>query len=346
MDLKELYGQVKDSILELDLSKIWPGFELLKFALYDNEKCFFNGAYIEKTDAFSANTSIIYEGERIAIWNVLEELEIPVLASKIVHEMFHGFQGQQGWTCWPDEMEALRNYRYDAGNLSLKLRENELLLSLLKGFDGDAFRELLSHRKFRSERYPYEFSYESQAEEIEGTANYVEWQALRQLDPGKALELEAHMRAVMTQPAHLFPIRISCYYAGALMIHALKQAGLYDFTAAERPVIHKILEGVVPSAGDFPWKEALDRRASEAVDAFYEETRRIVRTALEKNEAVLTGPYELVYVNIYNARCFENYLTSTFFLMYREGEENKMLPGNFVIRMKDEKTIEKVYRWE
>ena len=32
--------------------------------------------------------------------------------------------------------------------------------------------------------------------------------------------------------------------------------------------------------------------------------------------------------------------------MYREGAEDKMLPGDFVIKMKDEKTIDTVYRWK
>ena len=48
--------------------------------------------YIEKTDAFCANTSIVYEGEQIAIWMVQEDLDESVLTSKIVHEMFHGYQ--------------------------------------------------------------------------------------------------------------------------------------------------------------------------------------------------------------------------------------------------------------
>ena len=51
-------------------------------------------------------------------------------------------------------------------------------------------------------------------------------------------------------------------------------------------------------------------------------------------------------MNVYNARCYDGYLTSTYFLMYRENEENKLLQGDFVIRMKDQKTIDTVYRWK
>lgn len=54
---------------------------------------------------------------------------------------------------------------------------------------------------------------------------------------------------------------------------------------------------------------------------------------------------ELLALNIYDARCHKGYLTSTYFIMVREGEEEKMLPSNFVLKMRDEKTIETVYRW-
>lgn len=346
MDLSSLYRQVAEAITRLDLNSIWPGFEPLKFALFDNEKCFFDGHYIEKTDAFCANTSIVYEGEQIAIWMVQQELDISVLTSKIVHEMFHGFQTLQGWDCWPNELEALLQYEYSAENLCLKLRENELMLELLVSFDSSCFSELLSLRKLRSEKFTYQFSYEMKTEEIEGTANYVEWQVLKQLDVGKAVELEEKMRAAMTEPKQLFPIRISCYYTGALMINALLGAGKYRFETAERPAILAVLKDVAPSMGDFPGKEDLILRTAQAVGEFNAETVSIIQAALQRDEVVLNGPLELKYVNIYDARFLDGYLTSTFFLMYSEKGDDKMIPGNFVIRMKDEKTINTVYRWK
>ena len=100
MRLDELYDQLSRTISALDFERIWPGFTPLKFALYDDEHCVLDGSYIEKTDVFCANTSIVYQGEQIAIWNVAEEIKPAILASKIVHEMFHGFQNRQGWDCW------------------------------------------------------------------------------------------------------------------------------------------------------------------------------------------------------------------------------------------------------
>ena len=346
IDLETLHREISEAVSKLDFAGIWPGFAPLPFALFDDEKCFFDGRYIEKTDAFCANTSIVYEGRQVATWKAAEALETPVFASKLVHEMFHGFQNQQGWTCWPNEIEALFRYEYDADNLGRKLRENELLLSLLDRFDADAFRELLSLRKLRSERFPYQFGYEIQTEEIEGSANFVEWQVLRQLAPEKAEALTARMREVMTAPEQLFPIRISCYYTGALMIHALQSAGLYDFSPARRPVLSAILREALPAAGSFPKQAALTEAAARAISAFHDQTDAIIQTALKRNEIVLKGPAELGFVNIYNARCRNNFLTSTFFLLYRTEAGETMLPGDFVIQMRDETTIETVYRWE
>lgn len=347
MNLEALYMQVKNTISSLDFNGIWPGFEPLKFALYDDETCFFDGHYVvEKTDEFCANTSIVYRGEQIAIWMVQEDLEISVLTSKIVHEMFHGYQRLRGWDCWPNELEALFRYKYDAGNLCLKLRENELLLALLNHPDGSALQELLAHRKLRSMKYPYEFSYESKVEEIEGTANYVEWQVLKQLDENKANELTERMRALMTKPKYLFPIRISSYYAGALMINALRGAGGYCFEPATRPMILSKLKDVYPCEVDFPGKADVIRKVADAVETFNEETESIIRSVLEKNQVVLNGPLELMGVNVYDARCHNGFITSTYLLMYREGDQDKLLQGNFVIKMTDEKTIDTVYRWE
>ena len=111
-DLEKLYKQLSESIGTLDFDAIWPGFSPLKFALYNEKECFFDGRYIEKTADFCANTAIEYQGELIAIWNVEEEMAIPKFTSCIVHEMFHAFQEKQGWDCFANEMEALYNYKY------------------------------------------------------------------------------------------------------------------------------------------------------------------------------------------------------------------------------------------
>lgn len=346
MKLDELYGQVMQAIAALDFEQIWPGFAPLKFALYDEKACFYDGAYIEKTDAFCANTSIVYRGEQIAIWKATDALPVAVLVSKIVHEMFHGYQLCQGWDCWADEMEALYRYTYSAGNLGLKLHENALLLSLLDRFDRAACMELLSCRKLRSEKYPYEHAYESRVEEIEGTATYVEWRTLKQLDKQAAAAMEERMRAAMTKPEKMFPIRISSYYTGALTVYMLVNMGLYSYTPTERPVIDKVLKNICPSDAAVSDGEGDMQRAADAVTDFHQKAEAVIEAARKRNEIVVNGPAALACVNIYDAWCYKGYMTSRHFLQYVENGTKKTIDGSFVLKMADEKTIARVYRWE
>ena len=346
MKLDELYDRIHDAVLSLNYEEIWRGFSPLKFALYDDESCFFDGAYIEKTDDFCANTSIAYKGEQIAIWKVEGDPDITVLTSKIVHEMFHGYQTVKGWDCWADESEALYRYRYNIENLTIRMRENELLVSLSDRFDPAVYKELLSHRKLRSEKFPYEYSYECKVEEIEGSATYVEQMVLRQLDKSAAAGMTARMRSVITDPECLFPIRISSYFTGALLINAMVASGDYYFSSANRPVIDRVIVGTDRSDGSFPGKTELCKKVSDAVASYNRESERIIRSALEKNAIIAEGPLELLGVNIYDARFYMGYITSRYFMQYRGESGKTTLSGNFVIRMADERTISRIYEWD
>ena len=345
MNLEQLYAQISEAVKRLDFDRIWKGFLPLKFALYNEKECYFDGKYIEKTADFCANTAIEYHGEYIAIWNVEETLDIDVFASKMVHEMFHAFQEMQGWNCHAKEMEALYKYRYEVQNLCIKMHENELLLSLEDSFEISKYEELLTCRKYRSEKFPYEYQYEACVEEIEGTANYVEWMVLEQLNSEKSQALIGDMKNVMLQPEYFSPIRISSYYTGALMVSVALKANEYHMDTTERPYGLTILKNHVIKEELFDAGKISYPKVTDAIRQFDEETIAIIASALERNDIVLTGPLQMKSVNIYDARCKDNYITSRFFLMYVENNQDKVIRGNFVIKMRDEKIIDKVYRW-
>lgn len=131
MDIEKIYNQVQEYLNKINFEALWLNFRPLKFALYNQNECFFNGRYIDKTDQFIANTSILFQDEYIAIWNLQEDIPIEILVSKIVHEMFHGFQMKNNEMRWANELEALVKYKYSDENLSIKLKENRLLNELL-----------------------------------------------------------------------------------------------------------------------------------------------------------------------------------------------------------------------
>ena len=77
--LDRIYAEINDKLKKLDFQKLWPGFSPLKYALYNDSECYFNGEYIPKTDDFCANTAIHFNGEVIAIWQLKEETDIDIL---------------------------------------------------------------------------------------------------------------------------------------------------------------------------------------------------------------------------------------------------------------------------
>ena len=53
----------------------------------------------------------------------------------------------------------------------------------------------------------------------------------------------------------------------------------------------------------------------------------------------------MIGVNLYDARYKDGYITSRYFVIYQEGDQQKTIYGNYIVRMADETTIECIYRW-
>ncbi len=340
MDLKTAYDLVAERLERIDFAALWPGFRPLKFALYDGERCFFDGTYIPKTAEFMANTSIEFRGEQIAIWQLEGEPDPDQLTASLVHEMFHAFQTLSGESRWADERVALMAYRYTAENLSLKLREAEHMRVVLAG-DAARFNALLRLRKRRAELFPAEYDYEARIEQIEGTANFVELEALTQLDTEKGRTGWDKLLARITDPAEYTPIRVISYDVGAAFLASIQRCSAYDFHSfTETPFALGILEGIKSAEEDIP----VDPRMAEQVSAYRLETERIIQTALVKEEVVLEGPHSLASLNVWDARWNGKYAVSNHFIAWWEGPEMRSLEGNFVAELDQDCTILRVYR--
>ena len=339
MDLKKLYYKAKSYIDIVDFSKLWRGFEPLKFALYTDNECFFDGAYIEKTDDFIGNTSILYNGEWIAIWLVQEEMNPIVLTSKIIHEMFHGFQSMHNDSRFANELDALYNYKYEEDNLNLKLKENHLLYHLSTQFDKNMFREFLQIRKYRFDTFRYAYHYEASIEQIEGIANFVEIQCLKQLSIELFEKKLSAMRERIINPSNLLPIRVICYDIGALMLYVMTENniafedGFSSVTFAE--AILSDVEGkkYVP---EYSMKHLLDSYNANA--------KATICKAIEKNILVIDTPCNLLGVNVYNAVFYENYIISRYCVMFGSDNNQQIEYGDFVIETNAYKKATKIYR--
>ena len=337
--MEKLYTAVKTQIDRVDFSKLWADFKPLKFALYTDQTCFLDGAYIEKTEAFLANTSIFYNGEWIAIWYVQEDMDPVVLASKLIHEMFHGFQRMHGESRFPDDLDALYHYRYEEENLNLKAKENQLLCSLLTGFDQETFAIFLQIRKYRAEAFSYAYRYESCVEQIEGTANYVELCSLRQMSAElfkkRLLQIQEHVM----DPSNLLPIRGICYDTGTLLLYVMKQNKMaYDEGFSAVTISENMLGSVEGK------KYPSEYSTKDMVDSFYLQAVNIIRKAVEKHELVMETPCDILALNVYDAVFCDDHIISRYFVMFGSEENPRLEYGDFVVETRDYKKATKIYR--
>lgn len=337
--LETLYKKIDEYIKKVNFETLWVGFKRLKFALYDDEKCFFNGKYISKTNDFIANTAIFYQGEPIAIWCVKEEIDPVILASKIVHEMFHGFQKANGEKRFFDELDALYNYKYTHEHLSVKLQENQRICELISTFSKEKFDELLRMRKYRYTHFLYEYRYEASIEQIEGTANYVELQSLKQLSP----DLYAHKIRSMIQNVcnanNFFPIRIVCYDVGALLLCVLKENGLPYDTGFTDITFAESLLSTIPEEN-----LVVEQTIGDGIEKYYAAAGRTIASAIAKNDVVWEGLSDILGVNVYNAVYYQNYIISRYFVMYADKGETRVEYGDFVIETNEYKKCNKIYK--
>lgn len=339
INLECLYYEIKKHIDKVDFSKLWRGFEPLKFALYTENECFFDGKYIPKTDEFLGNTSICYNNEVIAIWNVMEQTDSIVLASKMIHEMFHGFQLINNESRFPNELDALYEYKYTDQNLSLKFEENVIISELLDNFEFDKFQKLLKIRKFRASNYSYEYHYETCVEQIEGAAQFVELCALKQLSYDTYLDKLNKLKSRITINGNLLPVRIISYDVGALLLLILNENGIeYQSGFVNTP----FSEYLIANMSECELNVELSMGAT--INSYYENADLIISKAIESNDVVNEGLFDLLGVNVYNAIYRNGFIISRYFVMYGDKNCPKVEYGDFVIETPEYMKVSKIYR--
>ena len=350
MELSYAYDQVLSRIERLDFPALFRGFRRFPFALYNDSEAVFCGKRIARPKEFIANTSIMYNGEYIAIWNLMEETyDFDVLASKLAHEMFHAFQNVNGEKRWANERAALVKYRYEEADLAAKTEEAACMRRCLLCFDREAFDRLLALRKARMDRFPFAYDYEARIEQIEGTANYVELEALSQLDEGKGEKRKKEALDEISDPTRYFPARAVTYMTGAAFLSCLRRYTDIDTESfTDTPFSVEALKNAAPCA--LPEGDA---RVAACLEKWRARTREKVSCAIEKNEVVLEGTHCLAAWNVYDGYWDGKYALLTYFLGYTDGplpdtqeqvlSQMKILNGNFVAEMNADMMLRRVW---
>ncbi|MCL2404393.1 MAG: hypothetical protein FWC92_02470 [Defluviitaleaceae bacterium] len=229
--MRELYTAVKAELNRVDFNAIWPGWtKPVPFALVGKDQVYLDGREAPLGDGFWANTVITYEGEMLATWiveNPAEE-DIQILASNLVHEMFHGFQG--AWEGRGANEMTLMRYPDDLTTYRIKAAEIKLLLRAYTKSDHDALADFISLRKSRAQLLGDVAAHEFWCETGEGTAEFAGLCALMQLSPEKFEKHinQNHLQTLSNPGEKLFSVRYMSYFTGAVLCLTLKKLGV-DF---------------------------------------------------------------------------------------------------------------------
>ena len=323
MELLSLFQAVAKQLDRLDFSALYPRYHRFPFALYNEERVCLEGRLFPWDDRFLGNTSIEYEGQRIAIWSVaLDPLPPVSLAASMAHEMFHCFQFEQGEHRFPDDLRLL-NAPIEPDFYRLKLAENRALAVACRTGDAAEFRRFAALRNERAVRFPQIAAEEWKAETIEGTAETVCLRALRVLEPAQYAEtLARYLAKLENELPLLFDARRLCYYTGTVLCLTLERLGLPT---------HNSFSGATLYEQNRP-TEALRADAPEeaALSAFFTEHTQQQQTLIEAHrqahafipcEAAICGYDPMNMVRVGQA------LYCSHFLFIRQGETTRRLDG-------------------
>lgn len=364
MELELMHREIDNRLTKLNISEIWEGFRLYAFALYNDDYVVMkkNDTIIRfpRTDEFMANTAILYEGKHIAIWKVTDCINFDILASKLLHEMFHAYQQQMGDCRFADESGAVTGYRYSSLYFSVKRRENKLLLQLSRNADckhgceafGKGYAQLCGYRRWRKQCFPYEYDYDAKVETIEGAARYVELAALKVLAPAYYDSEIKRMTAMLEDAGNLFPTRPPLYETGALLLTVLKKNGGFDTRLNEKHSFSDMLLDNAPNANeDIDVSE--DEEVKLALNEYNAGLEARVSRAILKEPIVRAADGKKITLAAFNSYAPETlakqeqiWLYSSFFVMYHiEGEQSDVtLMGDFLICLDESGGVSSIYR--
>lgn len=227
MNLLDIYTSVNTILNTVDFSSLFEGFHKYRFALYTSKEIILDGNIIPYQDGFRGNTSILYESEYIAIWNVeFDPIDDPErLAYCLVHEMFHCHQQTNNETRYPSDFELL-NYPDDVENYVNKYNENRYLADAYEQHDIESLRKFAYVREMRCKMYPSMVRQELNAETLEGMAEYIGLKALERISAEKYRAIvNDYLGKLKEESDLLFDIRRISYFTGAIFFLCLDQFG-------------------------------------------------------------------------------------------------------------------------
>lgn len=227
MSLPEMWEAVRQILETIDFDSLYEGFRPYPFALYNAEEAFLEGKMIPRPNAFMGNTSIEFQGELLAIWDMdIDPVEDPEhLAFCLIHEMFHCHQRANDESRYPSDLDLLKDPD-DLEYFVKKYHENNELSHAYENKDIESFRRFAALRAARYAAFPDIVREEWKVETIEGMAEYVALKAFARINPEKfRAVVHHHLGKLREESELLFDTRRIAYFSGAIFFLCLERFG-------------------------------------------------------------------------------------------------------------------------
>ena len=219
---------------------VWPGLTSFPFIIYDEKEQVAVGAkwperytqaekgiWVAKglDSQLFGNSSIVYHGARVAIWDVRtwpEGISAAQAAADITHEMFHAFQWEVMSGLPPANELLLPVYPHSARSVALVIEENKMLAEIIANPDAATIEKCLcsiaSLRKHREDEVGTQFFEVDKCSETgEGTAAYAEIRMKAIIERSTTFDAAASYASFLTDEKILSHYRHRCYVVGLIL---------------------------------------------------------------------------------------------------------------------------------
>jgi len=281
--MRALYKAVKQELNRIDFNAIWPGWvKPVPFALVGKDQVYLDTGEAPLGNTFWSNTVTNYEGNLIATWCVdkPDEEDTELLASNLVHEMFHAYQ-EQNWKASGANELALLSYPDSLTAYRIKAAEANLLHRAYTDSDPNALVNFISLRKSRAQIIGDIIMEELLVEDNEGTAEFAGLCGLMQLSPKKfEMQINQHLQVLKHPGGMLFNVRHMSYSTGAVLCLTLKKLGIdfYHLLGSGQPLFEVI-------SGEDSTADAFDKYYT-AKKARFDDYLATAKDTIKKNAAI------------------------------------------------------------
>jgi len=341
--MRTLYQTVSATLDKIDFGAIWLGFQRYHFALYDETNVYLGEYTFPRDNRFLGNTAIDYEGDVIAIWNISDptQEDPQLLASNIVHEMFHVYQKKHNEKRYPNDLVML-DYPTAIENYQLKYHENSLLANAYLEKSDFSRRKLLEEfvasRKCREKMIGHIIHQEFLTETIEGLAEFAGCMALKQLSSKKFDErILDYISKLSLLDERIFDIRRNLYFSGALFFLLLSELKiefhhcLNDTSIAIFPWLANMLSTDFPVV--YPENNVLAELYAEHIDS----RKKQFKDFLDAYEDAVSMKTFICGYDPMNMIRMDNMILCSHFIMLENGAMNEplFLKGPVLVYLKE-----------